>query len=436
MSIFGALDTSVSGMQAQSSAFTNISDNIANSQTIGYKGVNTNFINYLVQSSASSNGADSVIARPNYSNTVQGTVTQSTDPLALAISGQGYFNVSEPAANVTSGSATQSFQSQQYYTRAGDFTMNKQGYLVNGAGAYLNAWPIDATGVVNTSVLAPIQISQATTPPKATSTVTLSASLPTTPTPATSPVNTQVDIYDSLGNMQQLNLSWTQAAGTNQWNLAVYAPGDPSGSTAKAPIANASMTFGSDGTLSALSTTSAGASALAPQTAGNPATLKIQANFGNGPQNIALDFGTFGGTAGLTQYAGTSLNLQGASQNGTPPGNFSNLSIDTQGNITVNYNNGFSQAVAQIPIATFDAPDALQNQSGQIYTASQGSGSATINPIGSNGNALVTGSTESSNVDIATQFTNLITAQQAYTANSKVITTAQQLLTTVVNMVQ
>ncbi|SIR21121.1 MULTISPECIES: flagellar hook protein FlgE [Acidiphilium] len=433
MSIFGALDTSVSGMQAQSSAFTNISDNIANSQTTGYKGVDTNFINYLVQSSPSSNGADSVIARPSYTNTVQGTVTQSTNPLALAISGQGFFNVSEPAASATAGGTTQSFQSQQYYTRAGDFTLNKQGYLVNSAGAYLNAWPIDtATGVVNTSSLAPIQISQATTPPVATSSVSLSASLPTTP--ATSPVNTQVDIYDSLGNLQQLNLSWTQT-GTNQWNLAVYAPGDPGGSTAKAPIANASMTFGSDGTLSALSTTTTNAAASA-NTAGQPATLTIPANFGNGTQNIALDFGRFGGTAGLTQYAGTSLNLQGASQNGTPPGNFSNLSIDTQGNITVNYNNGFSQAVAQIPIATFDAPDALQNQSGQIYTASQGSGSATINPVGSNGNALVTGSTESSNVDIATQFTNLITAQQAYTANSKVITTAQQLLTTVVNMVQ
>ncbi|HQT85345.1 MAG: flagellar hook protein FlgE [Acidiphilium sp. 37-64-53] len=433
MSIFGALDTSVSGMQAQSSAFTNISDNIANSQTTGYKGVDTNFINYLTQSSSTSNGADSVIARPDYSNTVAGTITQSTNPLALAISGQGYFNVSDPVSSTASSSATQNFQTQQYYTRSGDFKLNKQGYLVNGTGAYLNGWSINTTnGVVNTSSLAPIQISQATTPPIATSTVTLSASLPTTP--ATSPVSTQVDIYDSLGNLQQLNLSWTQT-GANQWSMAAYAPGDTAGNTANTPIATASMTFGSDGTLSTLSTSSAGASA-SKNTAGQPATLTIPANFGNGTQNIALDFGTFGGTAGLTQYAGTGLNLQGASQNGTPPGNFSNLSIDTQGNITVNYSNGFSQAVAQIPLATFNAPDALQNQSGQLYTASQGSGAATINAVGSNGNALVTGSTESSNVDIATQFTSLITAQQAYTANSKVITTAQQLLQTTVNMVQ
>lgn len=437
MSIFGALDTSVSGLQAQSSAFTNISDNIANSQTTGYKGVDTNFINYLVQSTPTSNGADSVVAHPDYTNTVQGTVTQSSDPLALAISGQGYFNVSEPAANTLSSSTTQSFQAQQYYTRAGDFSLNKQGYLVNGAGAYLNAWPVDtASGLVNTSSLAPIQIAQTATPPVATSDVKLSAALPTTP--ASSPVSTQVDVYDALGNLQQLNLSWTQGSAANNWNLAVTSPG-----ATPATIANASMTFGptgtvtsaASGTLSTLTTTTANATPSF-NTAGGPATLALQANFGSGNQPIKLDLGTFGGTGGLTQFAGTSINLQGATQNGTPPGNFSNLAIDNQGNITVNYSNGFSQTVAQVPLATFSAPDALQNQSGQLYTASQGSGAAIVNAVGSNGSALVTGSIEASNVDIAKQFTNLITAQQAYTANSKVITTAQQLLQTVVNMVQ
>ncbi|GBR75016.1 flagellar hook protein FlgE [Acidiphilium acidophilum] len=439
MSIFGALDTSVSGMQAQSSAFTNISDNIANSQTTGYKGVDTNFINYLVQSTPTSNGADSVVAHPDYTNTVQGTVTQSTDPLALAISGQGYFAVSEPTSNTSTSSTSQAFQAQQYFTRAGDFSLNKEGYLVNGSGAYLNAWPI-TNGTVNTSTLAPIQISEGATPPIATGNVTIAAALPTTPaTPtSTTPVSTQVDVYDALGNMQQLSLNWTQGTAANSWNLNVTSPN----ATAN-PIASATMVFGptgadtaaASGTLSTLKTSTANASAT-PNTDGNEATLTIPADFGSGAQPITLNFGTYGGTAGLTQYAGTSLNLQGATQDGSPPGNFSNLSIDTQGNITVNYSNGFSKSVAQIPIATFDAPDALQNQSGQLYTASQGSGAATVNAVGSNGSSLVTGSIESSNVDIATQFTNLITAQQAYTANSKVITTAQQLLQTVVNMVQ
>lgn len=431
MSIFGALDTSVSGLQSQSSAFTNISDNIANSQTVGYKGVDTNFVNYLVQSTATANGADSVVANPDYTNTVQGTVTQSTDPLAMAISGQGYFAVSMPGATSAGSTAngTQSFQGQQYYTRAGDFTLNNQGYLVNGSGAYLDGWPVDATsGKVNTSALAPIQIAETATPPIATSNVALTATLPTTP--STSPVTTQVDVYDSLGNMQQLNLSWAQGTTANSWNMTVSSPG-----ASPSTIGTATMSFGSDGTLNALAP-GAGVTGPAATASGDPATLTLPASFGGTAQPITLDLGTFGGTSGLTQYAGTGLDLQGATQNGSPSGNFSNLSIDTQGNVTVNYSNGFSKTVAQVPIATFAAPDALQNVSGQLETASQGSGSATVNAVGGNGSTLVTGSIENSNVDIATQFTNLITAQEAYTANSKVVTTAQQLLQTTVNMVQ
>lgn len=431
MSIFGALDTSVSGLQAQSSAFTNISDNIANSQTIGYKGVETNFTNYLVQSTASNNGADSVVATPKYTNTVQGTVTQSTNPLALAINGNGYFNVSMPGPSTTSGgTTTQTFNAQQYYTRAGDFSLNKEGYLVNGSGAYLDGWTVDpATGTANTSSLQPIQVSQGASPPVPTSNVTVSATLPTQP--SSTPVTTQVDVYDNLGNMQQLNLSWSQITGAaNTWTLNISSPNANPTATPPGTIGTATMTFGPNGTLSSMT---AGAGTT---TSGTGGQLQINPTYNGTAQPITLDFGSFGSTTGLTQYAGTSLNLQGATQNGSPSGDFSNLSIDTQGNITANYTNGFSKLVAQIPLASFSAPDALQNLSGQLETASQGSGSASVNAVGGSGGTLVTGSVENSNVDIAKQFTNLITAQQAYTANSKVVTTAQQLLQTTVNMVQ
>lgn len=431
MSIFGALDTSVSGLQAQSSAFTNISDNIANSQTIGYKGVETHFINYLVQSTATNNGPDSVVANPEYTNTVQGTVVQSNNPLALAINGDGYFNVSLPGPTTTSGGATtQTFNSQQYYTRAGDFTLNKDGYLVNGSGAYLDGWSVNpTTGIANTSTMAPVQVSQGASPPVPTSNVTLSATLPTNP--SSSPVTTQVDVYDALGNMQQLNLNWTQVTGSpNTWTLNINSPNANPTATPPGTIGTATMTFGSDGTLSSIAP---GTGTTATATG---AGLQINPSYNGAAQPITLDFGSFGSTAGLTQYAGTSLSLQGASQNGSPPGNFSNLSIDTQGNITANYTNGFSQVVAQIPLASFNAPDALQNQSGQLETTSQGSGTATVNAVGGSGSSLVTGSVENSNVDIAKQFTDLIAAQQAYTANSKVVTTAQQLMQVTVNMVQ
>ncbi len=436
MSIFGALDTAVSGLQAQSGAFTNISDNIANSQSVGYKGVNTNFINYLTQSTPTSNGSDAVVAKPQYTNDVQGAVSQSTDPLAMAISGNGFFAVSQAAANATGASTTtQTFQSQQYYTRAGDFTLNNKGYLVNGEGAYLDGWAVNpTTGAVNTASLAPIQVPQGNVAPIATSTASLSAELPATPTPG-QPVSTQISVYDSLGTMHQLNLNWTQNA-TNDWTVTISSP-DATPST----IGTAEIKFGNTsgnpvaaGTIGSI-TNATGALAGSTYAGGGAATLSLSANFGSGAQPIALNLGSFGSTTGLTQYAGTSFNLLGSSQNGMPQGSFSNVAIDSQGNVAVNYSNGFSQTVAQIPLATFHAPDALQNQSAQLFTASQGSGGASVNAVGTNGSGGIdTGSVESSNVDIATEFTKLIAAQEAYSANSKVITTANQLAQTTINM--
>ncbi len=436
MSIFGALDTAVSGLQAQSGAFTNISDNIANSQSIGYKGVNTNFINYLTQSTPTANGSDAVVAKPQYTNDVQGAVTQSSDPLAMAISGNGFFAVSQAAANTGGASATtQNFQSQQYFTRAGDFTLNNQGYLVNGAGAYLDGWSVNPTsGVVNTASLTPIQVPQGNVAPVATSTASLAAELPATPTPG-QPVSTQISVYDSLGTLQQLNVNWTQN-GPSDWTVTLSSPGaNPS------TIGSAEVKFGSTsgnpvaaGTIGSISNAT-GALTGSSYSSGGPATLNLSANFGSGAQPIALTLGNFGSTSGVTQYAGTSFNLLNTTQNGMPQGSFSNVSIDSQGNVAVNYSNGFTQTVAQIPLATFHAPDALQNQSGQLFSASQGSGGASVNAVGSNGSGGIdTGSVESSNVDIATEFTKLIAAQTAYSANSKVITTANALAQTTINM--
>src|SRR6476620_8613498 len=180
MSLFGAMNTAISGLTAQSSAFGNISDNVANSQTVGFKRVDTNFIDYLTTSSAAHNDPGAVVATPKYVNNVQGTITQTDNALGLAIAGQGFFAVSQQngaANNVTT------FDPQQYYTRAGDFQMDKNGYLVNSAGKFLNGWPITTdpnTGIstLNQNMLTPIQVSQGVYNPINTSTVTLSANLP------------------------------------------------------------------------------------------------------------------------------------------------------------------------------------------------------------------------------------------------------------------
>src|SRR5271167_3794412 len=132
MSLFGAINTAVSGLTAQSTSFGNISEDVANSQTVGFKRVDTSFTDYLTTSTATDNVPGAVVATPDYVNNIQGTVTQTDNPLGMAIAGQGFFAVSQ-ATGVTSASVP-TFSPQQYYTRAGDFSMNDNGYLVNSAG--------------------------------------------------------------------------------------------------------------------------------------------------------------------------------------------------------------------------------------------------------------------------------------------------------------
>ena len=139
MSLFGAMTTAISGLNAQSRALGHVSNNLANSQTIGYKRIDTNFNELLTQSSRSLHAPGSVQARPDYTNAVQGTIEQSDIPNALAIGGQGFFSV---ASRRGQQNGLPQFDDRQFYTRAGDFQMDRDGYLVNGAGYYLQGWPI------------------------------------------------------------------------------------------------------------------------------------------------------------------------------------------------------------------------------------------------------------------------------------------------------
>ena len=141
----------------------------------------------------------------------------ASNPLALAIGGQGFFAVSEQNG-VVSGTTNPTFSPQTYYTRAGDFQMDQNGYLVNSAGGYLQGWSVDpTTGVANQSQLSTIQITQSQFNPVPTSTVNLSANLPTTAAAGT-PVSSQVDVYDSLGNQHAITLSWAQNS-ANDWTV-------------------------------------------------------------------------------------------------------------------------------------------------------------------------------------------------------------------------
>jgi flagellar hook protein FlgE len=171
--------------------------------------------------------------------------------------------------------------------------------------------------------------------------------------------------------------------------------------------------------------------------AAQPASLTLNADFGSGAQPIKINLGNYGGTSGVTQYAGTDYNLRGLTQDGVPPGAFSSVSTATNGDIAVNYDNGQSRVIARVPLVTFNDPNGLQRQNGQAFTASQYSGGPLAETASTNGaGGLVTQSVEGSNVDIATEFSKLIVAQEAYSANTKMVTSADQMLQQTVNMKQ
>ena len=154
---------------------------------------------------------------------------------------------------------------------------------------------------------------------------------------------------------------------------------------------------------------------------------------------IIANFGNYDAAGGVTQFADSSnqVAVNSFQQNGLPKGSFSSLAVNSSGLVSINYNNGTSAVIAQIPIVTFFAQDQLQRVTGGAYSANLASGSPQLNNAGNNGaGTVVGGSLEASTVDIATEFTDMIQAQQIYAANAKTITTVDNMLNTIINVIQ
>ncbi len=434
MSLFGSLTTAISGLNSQSRALGHVSDNIANSQTVGFKRVDTNFVSYLSQSSDAVHSPGSVVARPDFTNALQGTIEQSESPLAMAIGGQGFFSVAASAG--TGANGLPRFDERQFFSRAGDFRLDEDGFLVNGAGYYLQGWPADAAGNPDRTTLAPIRLDQGVINPVPTGRIDFAANLPADGTGAAAPASTQAQVYDSLGRQHAVNLTFTRTAMDN-WTLGVQVPDDVGGAnrgTVEVRFGDAATPTAPDGTIGSF----AGATGtLAPSAggAGAPASVSFTTDFGQGPQTVTLSLGEFGVPQGLTQFAGKELSVRNLEQDGIPLGAYAGISVRENGDVAVNYDNGQSRTVARVPLVAFNDPDKLQRLDGQAFMRTVDSGEARLTDSASNGvGKLVIGSIERSNVDIASEFTKLIVAQRAYTANTRVVTTSDEMLQETLNM--
>ncbi len=229
MSIFGSLSTGVLGLTAQSRALGHIADNIANSQTVGYKRVDSAFETLVLQSSSRLHAPGGVIAKAQFQNGIQGGLTQVQSATNLAIQGQGFFTVTVPTEDAAG-------QADLFYTRVGDWELDEERFLTNSNGFRLNGFVEDPdTGEVNTfGAIQPIQIANTLDRPVPTSEIDLFANLPATPKLGEPAPSTTINVFDDLGRPQELTLKWRQQA-QDDWRLIVEAPSSLAGTSPLGP---------------------------------------------------------------------------------------------------------------------------------------------------------------------------------------------------------
>lgn len=475
MSINSAMLAGVSGLTANSAALAAISQNIANVNTVGYKRSQAEFQTVINgQNQGAGYSAGGVMASARHFVSDNGQLQRTTSSTDLGISGRGFFVVTDKAEGVQ-------ITDSRLFTRAGAFRVDDLGYLKNSAGLYLQGWPADSDGNVSTdpsdlSRLRSINIGTVGGTAEPTTRAQINANLNSGQAvsaaaaaaaqvppgagaydPATNsmamwtPEGTtgvkpdfelSIPVSDSKGGQRSVTVAFLKGAEPNQWHVEIIgAPGEIEGVPApdRAVIRSGLLAFTQDGRLDPAATAALGADALFTDPAnasltlgasGSAAGAGIDAVWAEGlgvaGQGISLDFMASAG--GLTQYDTESV-TQAVLTNGTPFGNLSNIEIDEQGFVTAIFDNGVTRRIAQVALATFPSPDSLKSVNGNAYAVTQGSGTYNLKAPGTGGAGEIGASQlEASTVDLSAEFTGLITTQRAYSASSKIITTADEMM--------
>jgi flagellar hook protein FlgE len=444
-SIYG---TGISGLNAFGTQLQNISGNIANIQTIGFKVTDTGFNDNNVAQNTLLNKQGIVQARNINRNGMQGALSAGDSISDLAVNGPGYFSVQTPYVTIdAAGNSTPTFTgASQQFTRKGDFNKDVNGYLVNSDGNYLLgvALPGTTNGVLATADLTPVKITaQGTTSPAvATSNVTGILNFPANAADGAT-YNQTLTVYDSTGAAQTVPVVWTKmAGGGNNWTVAA---GTLPGTIASITPTNGTLAFNSDGTLAP---TSGGAAA------NGAVGISFTIQYANGsaatsPQTVSLNLGSaasgtdptaagyIAGTGTTQFYAGRNeLQSNALVADGHAEGLYNGFTLDNDGVVSATYTNGVSTPLYRVPLTTFPNPQGLARISGTLFgQIDTASGVGLRNWSGAGGaGSLLTRTLEQSTVDTAKEFTNMIQAQRAYSANSKSVTTADEMITTLIGI--
>jgi flagellar hook protein FlgE len=425
MSLFGSLNIGVAGLAANSAALSATSSNIANVNTVGYKEATTNFSTFMNAAGIGGGASAGVTAVIGQDVTAQGLPITTSSPTDMSISGNGFFVVSPSASS-----------SVLEYTRAGSFTPDTDGNLVNAAGLYLRGWALDSLGNVPTDTgnFSLINVSSVLGKAQATDNLGIQANLQSSEATVsgytagkmasgviTPEFQRTVNVYDSQGGSQPLTFSFVKTA-ANTWNYEVTYAGASGNVSTSGSLYSGTMKFNTDGSLANADTAST--------TPTGSITLNIPwaTTTGLAAQAININLGTVNGTSGVTQYDSSST-MNASTVDGSPFGSVTGVDVGKDGTVTAQFSNGLSQDVYKIPLATFSNPDGLAQVSGNAYVANKASGAANMNAADSgSAGSIASKSLEGSTVDLATEFTSLITTQRAYSASARIITTADQML--------
>jgi flagellar hook protein FlgE len=398
--------SALSGLNNNALAINVIGNNLANMNTTAFKTSKTSFAELL--GGFGGTGLDGNPLQVGLGATVagitqiltQGSIAYTGRATDAAINGNGYFVVKTPEGG-------------QGFTRAGNFSMSSTGELVNSLGFKVLGYRAVNGAIDISGGLSPVVIQSSTSmPAKATTEIDLGANLDA----AGSTYATSIQVYDSLGAAHTVTVNFTKA-GSSSWTWSATIPAsDITGATDPFELGSGSVTFDSAGALASSSAVT------------SPALQATDLASGADPLAIALDL------SGLTGYAAASA-VSSSSQNGYASSQLLGFAIDSNGVITGSYNNGQSQPLAQLAIAIFPNPEGLQKFMDGTAVSFTSSGEPSIGTAGTGGRGTISGSAlEQSNVDIAQEFTNLIVAQRGYQANSRIITTTDELYQDAINI--
>lgn len=400
----------LTGLEADSTALNTIANNLANMNTTAYKDQTADFSSLFYQQLGESGSGDpieeglGVQVDSTETDFTPGSINTTDVDTDMAINGDGFF-------------VAQDANGQQYLTQAGDFTISSTGNLTTSNGYNVLGYPAAADGTINangspTPIVIPIN---ATEPPQATQNMSIDMNLDATAAAGTT-VPVPVTLYDSLGNTQQATVTFT-AQGGGAWTYQIAIPG-ATGNAA----ASGTLQFNGSGVL-----TTPAANISGVTFSGLP----------DGANNLTFNFNLYAnGSPTITQTAAASA-ATATTQDGYASGQYEGMSVNSDGVISVQYSNSNITPLAQLAIGSVTNEQGLTPVGANDYQTSLASGPATLGAAGTGDRGTIEGdSLEASNVNISTEFSNLIVAQQAFDANAKSVTTFDTVMQDTINMVR